>query len=74
MNLQLHLHERKLLPIGNMSVADCHVNYRDNIHRDSLAQCQFRLYKLRSLLVNLLGYIKLLNLTAYSLTEMFPLD
>ena len=64
MYLQLHLHERKTLPIGNMSVANCHVNLRDNIHQDSLAQWQFRLYKLRSPSANLLGYTKLLNLTA----------
>ena len=38
MYLQLHLHERKVLPIGNMSVANCHASLRDNIHRDSLAQ------------------------------------
>ena len=29
--LQLHLHERKVLPIGNMLVAYYHVNYKDNI-------------------------------------------
>ena len=66
MYLQLHLHERKLLPISNMSVAYCHVNRGDNIHRDSLAQWQFRLYKLRSLLATLHCYTKLLNLTACS--------
>ena len=55
-----------------MSVANCHVNRRDNIHQDSLAQWQFRLYKLRSPSHNLLGYTKLLNLTAYSLAEMSP--
>ena len=74
MYLQLHLHERKLLSIGNMSVAYCHVNRRDNIHRDSLAQWQFRLCKLRSPSVNLLGYTKLLNRTACSLAEMSPAD
>ena len=74
MYLQLHLHERKLLPIGSMSVAYCHVNRRDNIHWHSLAQWQFRLYKLRSPSVNLLGYTKLLNRTAYSLGEMSPVD
>ena len=72
MYLQLHLHERKLLPIGDMSVANCQVNRRDNIHRDSLAQWQFRLYKLRSPSANLLGYTKLLNLTAYSHDKMSP--
>ena len=72
MYLQLHLHERKLLPIGDMSVANYHVNRRDNIHRDSLAQWQFRLYKLRSPSDNLLGYTKLLNLTTCSLDEMSP--
>ena len=66
MDLQLHLHERKLLPIGNMPVANHHVNRRDNIHQASLAQWQFRLYNLGSPSANLLGYIKLLNLTAYS--------
>ena len=70
MYLQLHLHERKLLPIGNMSVAYCHVNHRDNMHRDSLAQWQFRLHKLCSLSANLLGYTKLLNLTACSHDKM----
>ena len=74
MYLQLHLHERKSLPIGNMSVANCHVNLRDNIHQDSLAQWQFCLYKLCSLSVNLLGYTKLLNLTAYSPGKMSPVD
>ena len=73
MYLQLHLHERKLLPIGDMSVANCHVVRRDNIHRDSLAQWQFRLYKLRSPSANLLGYTKLLNLTACSHGEMSPI-
>ena len=56
MYLQLHLHERKLLPIGNIAVAYGHVNRRDNIHRDLLAQWQFRLYKLRSPLANLLSF------------------
>ena len=74
MYLQLHLHERKLLPIGNMSVANCHVNRRGNIHQDSLAQWQFCLYKLCSLLANLLGYTKLLNLTAGSHVKMSPVD
>ena len=72
MYLQLHLHERKTLPIGNMLVANFHVDRRDNIHRDSLAQCQFRLYKIRSLSANLPGYAKLLNLTAYSHDKMSP--
>ena len=74
MYLQLHLHERKLLPISNMSVANCYANCRDNIHWDSLAQWQFCLYKLRSQLVNLLSYTKLLNLTACSHGEMSPVD
>ena len=64
MYLQLHLHKRKLLPIGEMSVAYCNINRGDNIHQDSLAQWHFRLYKLHSPSVNLLGYTKLLNLTA----------
>ena len=72
MVLQFHLHERKTLPIGNMSVANCHVNHRDNIHWDSLALWQFRLYKLRSPSAILLGYTKLLNLTAYSPDKMSP--
>jgi len=55
MYLQLHLHERKPLPIGGMSVANPHAYREDNIHRDSLAQWQFRLYKLCSLSANLLG-------------------
>ena len=70
MYLQLQLHERKLLSIGNMSVANCHVNRRDNIHQDSLAQWQFRLYKQCSLSDNLLGYTQLLNPTTCSLAEM----
>ena len=70
MYLQLHLHERKFLPIGNMLVADCHANCGDNIHRDSLAQWQFRLYKLCSPSANLHGYTKLLNQTACSHNEM----
>ena len=74
MYLQLHLHERKLLPIGNMSVANCHVNRRDNIHRDSLANWQFHLYKLHSPSDNLLGYTNLLNLTACSHDKMSPVD
>ena len=74
MYLQLHLHERKTLPIGNMSVANCHVNRGDNIHQDSLPQWQFRLYKLRSPSANLLGYTKLLNLTACSHGEMSLVD
>ena len=74
MYLQLHLHERKLLPMGNMSVAYYHVNRRDNIHHDSLAQWRFHLYKLRSPSVNLLGYTKLLNLTAYSHGKMSLVD
>ena len=74
MYLQLHLHERKLLPIGYMLVAYCHVNCRDKIHQDSLAKWQFRLYKQRSLIENLLGYTKLLNLTTCSYDEMSSLD
>jgi hypothetical protein len=74
MYLQLHLHERKLLPIGNMSVANSHVNREDNIHQDSLAQWQFRLYKRGSPSVNLLGYSKLLNLTACSHAVMSPAE
>ena len=70
MYLELHLHERKLLPIDNMSVADYHVNYRNNIHQDSLAQWQFRLYKLRSPSANLHGYTRLLNRTACSYGKM----
>ena len=74
MYLQLHLHERKTLPISSMSVANCHVNRRDNIHQDSLAQWQFPLYKLCSPSANLLGYTKLLNLTACSHGEMSLVD
>ena len=66
MSLQLHLHKRKLFPIGSISVADRHAYRRDNIYWDSLAQQLFRLYKLRSPSANLLGYTKLLNLTACS--------
>jgi len=69
MSLQLHLHERKLFPIGSISVADRHAHRRDNIHRDSLAQLWFPLYKLRSPSANLLGYTKLQNLTACSLDK-----
>jgi len=47
-----------------MSVADRHAYHRDNILWDSLAPQWFRLYKLRSPSANLLGYTKLLNLTA----------
>ena len=72
MSLQLHLHERKLLPIGSISVADRHAHRRDNIHWDSLAQRWFRLYKLRSPSANLRGYTKLLNLTACSLDKKSP--
>ena len=72
MYLQLHLHERKLLPIGSMSVANPHATREDNIHWDSLAQWQFRLYKLRSPSANLLGYTKLLNQTAGSPSEISP--
>ena len=64
----------KTLPIGNMSVADCHANRRDNIYQDSLAQWQFRLYTLRSLWVNLPGYTKLLNLTACTHGKMSLVD
>jgi len=66
MFLQLHLHERKLLPIGSMSVANRNTHRRDNIHWDSLAQRWLSVSKLRSLLANLLGYIMLLYLTACS--------
>ena len=38
MYLQLHLHEPKLLPIGNMAVDSCHVNGREIIYWNSLAQ------------------------------------
>ena len=62
----------KLLPISNVSVANCHLNCRDNIYEDSLAQWQFRLYKLRSPSDNLIGYTKLLNPTACTLAEMSP--
>ena len=72
MFLQLHLHERKLFPIGSMSVADRHAHRGDNIYWDSLAQRWFRLYKLRSPSANLLGYTKLLNLTAGSLDKKYP--
>jgi len=64
MSLQLYLYERKLFPIGSISVADRHAYRRDNIDWDSLAQHWFRLYKLRCPSANLLGYTKLLNLTA----------
>ena len=74
MYLQLHLHERKLLPIGNMSVANCHVNRGDNIHQDSVAQWQFRLYKLPSPSANLLDYTKLLNLIACFHREISQVD
>ena len=57
-----------------MSVVDCHVNRRDNIHQDSLAQWQFRLYKLRSPSVNLLGYTKLVNMTTCSHGEISLVD
>jgi len=66
MSLQLHLHERKLFPIGSISVADRLAHCRDNIHWDSLAQQWFFLYKLCTLSANLLAYTKLLNLTASS--------
>jgi len=59
-----HLHDRKMFLIGSMSLADQHALRRDNIHWNSLAHLWFRLYKLRSLLANLRGYTKLLNLTA----------
>ena len=72
MSLQLHLHEPKLFPIGRISVANRHDHRSDNIHWDSLAQRWFRLYKLRSLSANLLGYTKLLNLTACSLDKNSP--
>jgi len=72
MSLQLHLHEQKLFPIGSISVANRHAHRRDNIHWDSLAQQWFRLYKLRSPSANLLGYTKLLNLTACSLDKKSP--
>ena len=41
---------------------------------DLLAQWQFRLYKLRSLLAILLGYTKLLNQTAYFHGAMSLID
>jgi len=66
MSLQLHLHEQKPFPIGSMSVANRHAHRSDNIHWDSLGPQWFRLYKLRSPMANLLGYTKLLNLTACS--------
>ena len=66
MTLQLHLHQPKPFPIWSMSVADGHAHRRDNINWDSLALRWFRLYELRSPLANLLGYTKLLNLTACS--------
>jgi len=66
MALQLRLHERKLFPIGSMSVATRHTHDRDNIDWDSLAQQWFLRYKLRSSSANLLGYIKPLNRTACS--------
>jgi len=72
MSLQRHLHERKLFPIGGISVADGHAHRRDNIHWDSLAQRWLRLYKLRSPSANLLAYTKLLNLTACSLDKKSP--
>ena len=55
-----------------MSVADQHAHCRDNIHCDSLAQRWFHLYKLRSPSANLLGYTKLLNLTACSHDKKSP--
>jgi len=72
MSLQLHLHEGKLFPIGSMSVADRYAHCRDNIHWDSLAQRWFRQYKLHSPSANLLGYNKLLNLTAGSHDKRSP--
>jgi len=72
MSLQLHLHERKLFPIGSMSVADRHTHRRDNIHWDWLGHRWVCLYKLCSLLANLLGYTKLLNLTASSRDKKSP--
>ena len=72
MSVQLHLHERKLFPMGSISVADPYADRRDNIHWDSLAQRWFRLYKLRSPSANLLAYTKLLNLTACSLDKKSP--
>jgi len=72
MSLQLHLQERKRFPIGSISVADRHVDRRDNIHWDSLAQRWFHLYKLRSPSANLLGYTKLLNRTAGSHPKKSP--
>jgi len=60
---QLHLDEGNLLPIGRMSVANRHTLDGDSIHWGSLAQWWFRLYKLRSLSANLLGYTKLPNPT-----------
>ena len=71
-SLQLHLHEQKRFPMGGMSVADRHTHRRDNIDWDSLAQRWFRLYKLGSPSANLLGYTKLLILTACSLDKKSP--
>ena len=74
MYLQLHLHERKLLLISNMLVAYSNANRSNNIHWDSLAQWQFRLYKLPSRSANLLGFTNFLNLTAFSYSEMSLID
>jgi len=72
MYLQPYMHDCTLLPIGSISVADCHVYPEDIINWDSLAQWQFNLYKLRSQSANLPGYTKLLNQTAYSHGKIFP--
>jgi len=72
MSLQQHLPQRKLFPLGMMLVADRHAPRRDYIHWNSLAEWWFRLYKLRSLSANLLGYTKLLNLTACSHYKKSP--
>ena len=66
MSLQLHLHRQKLFHVGSMSMADRHVDGGDDIHWHSLDQQSFSLYKLCSLLANLLGYSKHLNLSECS--------
>ena len=72
MYVQLHLHERKLIPIGSMSVVDGHAYCTDNIHSDSLAEWWFCLIGLRSPSANLLAYTKLVNLTGYSHNKKSP--
>jgi len=73
MSLQLHLHEGKCFPIGPMSVANPHAQRRHHILWDSVAQEWLRLYKLRSPWPNLLGYTKLVNLTACLFDKKFML-